>query len=319
LDEWNDTTGVTVNYDGAKRGELRQDRPALVVLSGLHLGQLFLLPANRRVVIGRGSGADIRLVDEGVSRHHISITRGDDDALWLEDLQSRNGTYCNGVSADHYRLRNGDKIVLGRSIMLRFSYMDEFDIAFQRQMYESALRDGLTRAFNKRYFNERLTAEFHFAVRHDVPLSLLLLDLDHFKRVNDRYGHVTGDYVLARFAEQVQRNVRNEDVFARFGGEEFAIISRAIARDAAQRFAERLRGMVETLMIEHEGQRIPLTMSVGIAALPEAVLAEPIDLLRAVDNALYRAKSKGRNQVAVYDPKLDEAPNRRAGTGGHST
>lgn len=319
MDEWNDTTGVTVDYDSAKKGELRQDRPALVVLSGLHLGQLFLLPENRRVVIGRSSDADIRLVDEGVSRHHIAITRGGDDALWLEDLQSRNGTYCNGVSADRYRLSNGDKIVLGRSIMLRFSYMDEFDIAFQRQMYESALRDGLTRAFNKRYFNERLIAEFHFAVRHDVPLSLLLLDLDHFKRVNDRYGHVTGDYVLARFAEQVQRNVRNEDVFARFGGEEFAIISRAIARDAAQRFAERLRGMVETLMIEYEGQRIPLTMSVGIAALPEAVLAEPIDLLRAVDNALYRAKSKGRNQVAVYDPKLDQGPNRRAGTGGHST
>src|SRR5690606_11394820 len=124
----------------------------------------------------------------------------------------RNGTFCNGQRTARHALTDGDKIQLGRSTMLRFTYVDEHDESLQRQMFDSALRDGLTRAFNKRYFTERMRAEFHFAKRHDVPLSLLLLDLDHFKQVNDRHGHVAGDFVLTEFADSVQSRVRNEDV-----------------------------------------------------------------------------------------------------------
>ena len=259
----------------------------------------------RRLVVGRSQNAEIRLADVGISRTHVAISPSRDGKLWVEDLGSRNGSYCNGRRLGKQALDDGDKIQLGRSTMLRFTYMDEFDENFQRLMYNSALRDALTRIYNRRYFTERLDAEFHFARRHKVPLSLLLLDLDHFKRVNDGYGHVAGDHVLCRFAESVQASVRNEDVFARFGGEEFAIISRSISSHEARLFAERLRTMVANLVIEYAKERIPLTMSVGIAAVPEVPATSPRELIEAADKALFQAKRAGRNRIHIYNAASD--------------
>lgn len=276
-----------------------------MVLSGLHIGQMFPLEHGRKQVVGRSQSADIRLADVGISRHHVAIIPDENDELWVEDMSSRNGTYCNGHRIGRQLLDDGDKIQLGRSTMLRFTYVDEFDETFQRLMYNSALRDGLTRAFNRRYFTERLDAEFHFARRHKTPLSLLLLDLDHFKRINDEYGHVAGDHVLMLFCEAVQANVRNEDVFARFGGEEFAVISRSITAAGASQFGERLRHVIEELPIYHEGDMLSLTVSVGISAVPEFPAQSPLDLIEAADKALYRAKRTGRNKVCTYDPALD--------------
>ena len=273
---------------------------------------MFSLDPKRRQVVGRSQSADIRLADVGISRKHIAITPGEDGELWVEDLDSRNGTYCNGKRIGKLPLDDGDKIQLGRSTMLRFTFVDKFDETFQQLMYDSALRDGLTRAFNRRYFTERLEAEFHFAQRHKTPLSLLLLDIDHFKRINDEFGHVAGDHVLTRFAESVQASVRNEDVFARFGGEEFALISRSIGQQEGLRFAERLRRLVEKLPIQYEGEAIPLTMSVGVAAFPEVEAQNPMDLVDAADKALYRAKRGGRNRVCLYDPEKDDDSAQRA-------
>lgn len=268
---------------------------------------MFALDPQRQLIVGRSRSAQIRLVDEGVSRHHIAVGPADDGQMWLEDLRSRNGTFCNGTRiASRHALQDGDKIQLGRSTMLRFTYLDEHDESFQRLMFDSALRDGLTRVYNKRYFTDRLRAEFHFALRHRSPLSLLLVDIDHFKYVNDRHGHVAGDYVLTEFADVLQHRVRNEDVLARFGGEEFAIISRAIDADAAHQFGERLRQVVETMEINYEGRRIPLTVSIGIAALSLIKAENPVDLVTAADRALYRAKVTGRNRVVVYEPVKDD-------------
>jgi diguanylate cyclase (GGDEF)-like protein len=306
LSKWEDTTGVTAVYDSSQGRSFARDRPCLIVLSGLHIGQMFPLEA-RQQVVGRSRSAQIRLVDEGVSRRHIAIGVAPDGKLWLEDLDSRNGTFCNGDRIGRHPLEDGDKIQLGRATMLRFTYLDEHDESFQRRMFDSALRDGLTRVYNKRYFTERLRAEFHFAVRHEVPLSLLLIDLDHFKLVNDRHGHVAGDYVLTEFADLVQQSVRSEDVFARFGGEEFAVISRATAVEEALHFAERLRVLVEALDVRYENRSIPLTLSAGLAGVPDVKAANPVELVTAADRALYRAKFTGRNQVVVYDPRLDDA------------
>jgi diguanylate cyclase (GGDEF)-like protein len=175
-------------------------------------------------------------------------------------------------------------------------------------MYDAALRDGLTRAYNRRYFMERLESEFRFAQRHSVPLSLLMLDLDHFKRINDSHGHLAGDHVLGAFAKHVQRTIRNEDVFARYGGEEFAIISRALRQDDARRFADRLRNEIEHLNIVYRDQQIPLTVSIGISGLPEGRIPNATALLGAADRALYRAKSAGRNAVAVFHDEDFEEP-----------
>jgi diguanylate cyclase (GGDEF)-like protein len=238
----------------------------------------------------------------------VHLREDDDGNYWLQDLHSRNGTFCNGRRVQAQRLQDGDKIQLGRGVMLRFGFQDKFDENFQRLMQESALRDGLTHAYNKRYFTERVESELRFARRHGKPLSLMLMDLDLFKQVNDRRGHLAGDHVLRSFALAIQRSIRNEDVFARYGGEEFAVISRSISLEDTRRVAERLRGMIEKLMIDVQGHRIPITVSIGIASIPELDTDEPADLVNAADRALYWAKTHGRNQVVIHEPGLDERP-----------
>ncbi len=148
----------------------------------------------------------------------------------LEDLGSTNGTYCNGQRVSRQALSEGDKILLGSTTILKFSYHDQLDEAFQRQMSESALRDGLTRAYNKRYFSERLESELQYALRHSTPVSLVFLDIDHFKAINDEHGHQAGDHVLVQLATLAMSMLGEDDIFARYGGEEFAIIARGSRR-----------------------------------------------------------------------------------------
>ena len=270
-----------------------RDRANLIVLSGLNVGEMFRLGGSD-VVIGRGQGSEIQVVDDGVSRRH-AIVRNMASEIWIEDAGSRNGTFVNGERITRRRLIDGDKVQIGAATVLKFTYADDLEETFQRRMYESALRDPLTRAFNKRYFLDRLESEFRFARRHNVPLSLVLMDLDHFKSVNDRHGHVVGDQVLAAFARRIHDVIRNEDVFARYGGEEFAILCRQIELDKAIAFAERLRRTVEAMEVPGSGLRI--TMSAGVAAMPQVEAAESLALIAAADQALYAAKNSGRNRV----------------------
>jgi diguanylate cyclase (GGDEF)-like protein len=236
--------------------------------------------------------------DELVSGQHAAIRR-DGEQFTLEDLGSRNGTMVNGNPAVQMVLREGDKIQLGASTILRFTYQDSLDENFQRQMLDSALRDGLTGAFNKRYFVERLENELRFALRHRSPLSLLLLDLDHFKQVNDAYGHLAGDAVLANFAAIVQETIRVEDVLTRYGGEEFAVIGRGVDPHNARILGGRIRSRCEAARHAVEGHEVGLTVSIGIAGLPDLVIDDADTLIRSADNALYAAKAGGRNRVEV--------------------
>jgi diguanylate cyclase (GGDEF)-like protein len=264
--------------------------------------------AQVEVTVGRGAGADVRLVDEGISRFHARI-RQDGEHLIVEDLGSRNGTFVNGERVTAKRLDDGDKIQIGRTTVLKFTFHDQLEESFQRKMFDSALRDGLTRAYNKRYFLDRLHGELRFALRHRTPLALLLFDLDHFKRVNDKHGHLAGDRVLAEFAGYVLDSIRNEDVFARYGGEEFAIITRMVVPTDALRFAERLRRGVEGLRIEHGGIKIAITTSVGVACMPDISVDTANDFLSGADRALYEAKSLGRNRVVICRPDMLEDTN----------
>ncbi len=247
----------------------------------------------------------MRLVDEGISRFHCRI-RAEGSDLLVEDLSSRNGTFVNGARVERSRLEDGDKIQIGRTTVLKLSFQDQLEESFQRRMLDSALRDGLTRAYNKQYFLDRLQSEMRFAMRHGSPLGLLLFDLDHFKRVNDAYGHQAGDRVLSEFAGLIMESIRHEDVFARYGGEEFAVVSRLISAADCARFAERLRRSVEQLAIGYEDAIIRVTVSIGIASVPELAVQTGDDLLRAADRALYRAKELGRNRVVSCRPEMLE-------------
>jgi len=197
---------------------------------------------------------------------------------------------------------DGDKIRLGSTTILKFTYHDKLEESFQQQMYDAALRDGLTKAFNKKYFLDRLDTEYAYARRHNSMLSLVMFDVDFFKKVNDNYGHLAGDYVLQKLAKLAQSCIRTEDVFARYGGEEFALISRGLDSKAAHQFAERVRSAVERFAFTFQGQRMPVTVSVGISAMPESQALTAEALVDAADKALYAAKSGGRNRVCVHTP-----------------
>jgi two-component system, cell cycle response regulator len=173
------------------------------------------------------------------------------------------------------------------------------DEGFQRQMFESASRDALTQIYNKRFLIEQLQSEYAYAARHGTELSLLLFDIDHFKRINDTHGHPAGDYVLAQLCRIVIPTIRTEDVFARYGGEEFVILSRTTNRAAAQIVAERVRRIIEQCEFVFEGRRIPVTVSIGIAAMPDRSIGSPEALVSVADKALYDAKRGGRNRVVL--------------------
>jgi|SRR5450432_349544 len=290
-----DTDTRVSEIAGPPTGPVGRDRAYLVVLAGVSRGEMFKLDGPRSV-IGRSPGAQIRLSDDGVSREHAAVALSGDKVI-LHDLGSTNGTFCNGVRVSARELVDGDKIMIGSTTILKFTYHDKLDEAFQQQMYESALRDGLTKVFNRKHFNDLLTKEFAYSARHSAPLALLFIDLDFFKRVNDTYGHPAGDFVLAEVSGVLAAGIRSEDVLARFGGEEFCVLCRGTDRIGALDLAERLRKEIAERRYIYGGRIIPVTISVGIALMPDPGMAQPAALLAAADKALYEAKRGGRNRV----------------------
>ena len=267
---------------------------ALMCISGRSIGQMFLL-ARDEVTVGRAPECDIFLDDEGVSRHHAKVVRR--EGAWiLVDVGSTNGTYHRGELVDVHTLTDGDQIHVGTGTVLQFRYQDEREVEFHALMQTYKTQDPLTDALNRRAFVIELEKEVGYARRHGEPLSLLMFDVDHFKRVNDSFGHVVGDRVLRAIAGQVREVKRQEDVFARFGGEEFIILLRATDAEGAFLLAERVRRSVENLQIECDGKPVTCTISIGVATLGEGAHGAEA-LVDLADKRLYRAKARGRNRT----------------------
>jgi len=279
------------------RAKTQRDRAYLIVLAGSNVGEMYRVEEGE-TFLGRGQTATIKLTDDGISRKHARIFQQGGEVL-IEDMQSANGTIVNGSPVTMQLLKDGDKIRLGSTTILKFTYNDHLDESFQQQMYEAALRDGLTKAFNKKYFLDRLETEIAYARRHNTHLSLLMFDVDHFKLVNDNHGHLAGDYVLQRLAKVAATTVRTEDVFARYGGEEFGVICRGVPLSSAGVLGERLRSTVEATVFEHDGHQMTITISVGVAGHPEVPIETGTQLIAAADAALYEAKRGGRNRVLL--------------------
>jgi two-component system, cell cycle response regulator len=296
-DDWDEEDTTSTDIEEVQARVTSVTRTAtLTVLTGTATGQMFKVP--KAASIGRAPSCEVRIDDDGMSRTHARF-RHEGNRAWVEDLNSRNGTFVNGQRiSEPVELHDGDKIQIGRNTVLRFALQDALDESFHENLLSSALRDGLTKLFNKRYLLDRLDSELKFAQRHETALSLLMLDVDHFKTINDGHGHLAGDAVLAHLAETLTRAVRNEDVIARFGGEEIAIVLRAIGIEPALHMAERLRRHVEQTLVPFQGQALKATVSIGVAGFPSTASKTTDELLEAADQALYRAKHAGRNKVS---------------------
>jgi two-component system, cell cycle response regulator len=292
------TSFVKLGEDAAKARRLNA---YLIVLQGSNVGSMYKIDGPE-VLIGRASAAGMRLHDDGVSRRHARIVQKNGE-LFIEDLESANGTLVNGERVNSQLLQDGDKIRFGSTTILKFTYHDNLDESFQQQMYDAAIRDALTKVFNKKHFLDRLETEHAYAKRHRTPLALVMFDLDHFKKVNDTYGHLAGDAALVSVAKLAMSSVRTEDTVARYGGEEFAVTCRGIDGTHAAILAERMRATIAGTVIEWEGQRLPITISVGVAAYPDFDPATPTDLVAAADQALYESKRTGRNRVTIRHPR----------------
>lgn len=274
----------------------------LVTLAGLRVGEMFKLAKNL-TVLGRSDEADLRLIDDDVSRRHAALVRSGDRIL-LKDLESANGTYRNGVRVwEPVFLEDGDKITIGNTTILKFTYQDDLEERFSRGLYESVTRDALTGVFNRRYFDERLTSELTYAIRHGALLALMLLDIDHFKSVNDERGHLIGDRALKEIGRRLTAVVRTEDVVARYGGEEFALLCRDTGDAEAIRLADRLRAAIADELFVWNGPPFRVTASVGIAVKARAATEDEDTLIKSADAALYEAKRRGRDRVILFDDR----------------
>jgi two-component system, cell cycle response regulator len=291
----------------------RQDAPAerrpyLIVLSGPQFGELFNLQPGREMLIGRRADAEVHIHDDGVSRRHGMIVAGQGDAR-LVDLGSANGTFVDGVRITEVRLQDGARFQLGAHTTVKLVYSDDVEAAYQRKLAQGALHEPLTGLYNRRHFMDRLAAELAAAQRHGRALSLLLVDVDHFKRVNDEHGHLAGDEALKMVAYVLQGAIRKEDVVARFGGEEFVVLARETALAGAKALAERMRRAVERSRTSYEGAELALTVSIGVTVSIGLADFAPgrteQQMLAAADRALYRAKQAGRNTVVAV-PVLGE-------------
>lgn len=274
--------------------------PCLTVLEGTGVGEVYKIEKDV-IMLGRDSKCDIAIMEDGVSRQHAKIEKQGINCF-ISDLGSTNGTSVNGNPIDRAKLAEGDKIRLG-DILLRFSYQDNIDVSHQQSMREMAMRDPLTKVYNRRYFMDLLYKEINYSVRIRQPISCILIDIDFFKRVNDQYGHQAGDVVLQTVAQRIQKELRVYDAFARYGGEEFVIMLRTASLDNALILAERLRKMIENLLITYEDKTIPVTVSMGVATLDPDHVVSMEDLLKEADMHLYKSKEKGRNRVSSAKDK----------------
>jgi diguanylate cyclase (GGDEF)-like protein len=276
----------------------------LVVIAGPMLGVKVELNAEP-LIIGRSDTSGLTIPHPSVSRQHcriMQIERG----YWLEDLGSTNRTYINGKAVDRVALNDGDRIKLGDNV-LKFFDAGSVEANYQKQLVDLAVTDELTGLSNRRHFVAQLNQEMQDSRRHNVSLALLIGDLDHFKPINDTFGHLAGDKILRGFAELLQsaldahdaaNSTLPESLAGRLGGEEFGILLPEVTANQALVFAEKLRAAVAAKRFNATEQGLTMTISIGVAMLSDSMETHS-DFLRAADEHMYEAKNKGRNQVVL--------------------
>lgn len=288
-------TVITVVANDLEERTALSGQACLVAFYGRNIGKRYFLE-RPEIIIGRSDSANIQVEQDSVSRQHAKITTHA-GRTWLCDLDSTNGSFVNDKAVDDCELCDGDLIRMGQTIF-KFLTGSNIESRYHEEVYRLTTIDGLTQAFNKRFFLEALERELHRVVRYGHQSALTMCDIDHFKDINDTHGHLAGDHVLRELCRIIADNLRREDVFARYGGEEFAIILPEIDGPHAVQVAEKLRGLVEAHAFSYANEIIPVTMSFGVhAASGEEEHVDVTGFIADADAKLYQAKVNGRNRV----------------------
>ncbi|RJP64266.1 MAG: GGDEF domain-containing protein [Candidatus Abyssobacteria bacterium SURF_17] len=278
-----------------------EKRPSLIVLAGRDFGRQYFL-ARGETTIGRDEDCTIRLNDGRASRKHAKVV-GDPGGksgphFRVIDLDSTNGTFLNDQQIKEAELSEGDRIRIGYTVF-KYAIRDIAEIEYGDKIYRMATTDALTRLLSRDYFFQQYSDLFRRSERYSRPFSLMMVDIDDFKSVNDSYGHPVGDKVLEGIGQMITAVIRYEDLAARYGGEEFVIILPETAPESARNPAERLRRSLEAHQFRAGDATFSVTISVGIASYPDHASTME-ELLQKADIALYQAKRSGKNAVRVF-------------------
>lgn len=272
----------------------------LIYPTGPGMGLRFAL-ADQNVIIGRSPSCQIHIDNASVSRQHARIDRDEAGVYFATDLQSTNGTFVNDVPANQTIMKDGDYLKAGNCIY-RFLAGGNIEADYHEVIYNLTIIDALTSCPNKRFFNEFLDREIARSNRHKRPLSVLMIDIDNFKTVNDTMGHLAGDAALKAMSTLIREIIRREELFSRFGGEEFAIILPETKIDQALILAEKIRVIVENNQFEFESKKFNITVSIGVATTDGDPPVTIDQLIQQSDARLYMAKNTGRNKVVFQSP-----------------
>jgi diguanylate cyclase (GGDEF)-like protein len=302
-----DAKAITHFCESPLNSARSESRPAnrqsayLIVIRGGLLGTMLRI-GTEETTLGRSSENTFPLEDMTVSRRHATVRMDARGLVTLSDEGSTNGTFLNGHRIDAgypFGVEEGDRIQLGNGIVLKLVRLDSSDEHFQQEMFERTVRDGLTGVYNRSYFLNQVGGLSTRYAAQGIGLAILMVDADHFKRINDRYGHLVGDIVLREVSAVIRESTRAEDLVARYGGEEFIVALPCSSPDLATERAERVRLNVGTRRIRAGGSEVRVTVSIGLAYGSPEWPVRPLSLIEAADEALYQAKADGRNCVVL--------------------
>jgi two-component system cell cycle response regulator len=271
----------------------------LIVVRGGIPGTMLRL-AQKSSSLGRSAENTFQFHDSTVSRRHAVLSIDAAGTAWLTDLGSTNGTFVNGwriALQTPVQVGDGSRIQLGSSTLLKYLKLDPCEEGFQRELYERSVRDNLTGLYNRGYFLSQIGPLAELNSMCELGLALILVDLDHFKRINDTHGHNVGDLILREVADVLRESTRAEDLVARYGGEEFILALPSCSLEQATERAECIRSRLSSRLVDASQARVGVTASLGLSFTPAGRVRDIATLITAADEALYVAKRSGRNRV----------------------
>jgi two-component system cell cycle response regulator len=292
------TKTISVSVPELEASDFQKKIPILTFIGGSQVGRRVLL-ADDAITLGRSHSSTIMINDPAVSRLHVKIEYDAQSGVYaVNDLGSSNGTLVNGKTIKTSVLSEGDKIIIGQTV-LRFSWIDAVDMVFHGEVDRLINIDGLTGLVVKRRFDEDFSRHVAVALTNESPLSMLMIDMDGLKRINDTYGHPFGAYSISETAKIIKNVMSSKGLASRFGGDEFIAFLPNTPVDKAREIAEEIRRSVEQHNYEKDNTRFSLTISIGLAMLKEN--DTPETFFKRADDALYISKKSGRNRVSVIE------------------